>query len=403
MGACVSNDKWHRMFHLTCNEVGADEDTYQQILPVWTVAVTNNMKQLAYATGDHKINLSCLITHQLLISLTGHADTIWKIAYSPDDTILASTSADGTVRLWEVGTGMPVMILPRCHANWAKSLAWSPEGDKLVTAGSDTRILVWSTAKACDRARRCAFWRAESDHPAAKKRHEALLQLQGAPEPEDVEYELSQPLLAWQAHEKGLSGIAFAPKDARMLASCGTEGTIAVWDSETGALDCRLMGHIGPITCIDVSPLTDELMATGGEDHTVRLWDLADIAPGSMAAKASREKSIGYNLAHFTLKGHEGGVNAVKFCMDGQLLASASKDCEVRIWNPSRKSPTLNAKFTAHEAWVLDLAWKHDQELLFSGSTDGLVFAWHVPNKYHTHAKGRDHGKKPAASGAPKH
>lgn len=393
---CHGSKDWHRTFHLTINEVGADEDTYQQIHPVWTVAATHNMKQLAAATGNHKINLFCLVTHDLLISLSGHADTIWKVAYSPDDTILASTSADGTIRLWEVGTGMPVMILPRCHANWAWDLCWSPDGDRLVTSGSDTRILMWSTQKACDRARRCAYWRAESDHPNPKKRQEALLQLQGAPEPEDVEYELSQPLLAWQGHEKGISGIAFAPKDPRMLATAGTDGTLAVWDSDTGALDCRLMGHIGPITCVDVSPLSDELVATGGEDHTVRLWDLADIAPGSMAAKASREKLIGYNLAHFTLKGHEGGVTAVKFCVDGKLLASASKDCEVRIWNPSRKAPTLNMKFTAHEAWVKGLAWKRDQELLFSASTDGLVFAWGVPHKYHIHSKGRSESKKKA-------
>merc|ERR1712216_173887 len=53
------------------------------------------MKMLASATGNHKINLWCLMTHQMLISLSGHADTIWRIAFSPDDCLLASASAGG--------------------------------------------------------------------------------------------------------------------------------------------------------------------------------------------------------------------------------------------------------------------------------------------------------------------
>lgn len=212
-----------------------------------------------------------------------------------------------------------------------------------------------------------------------------------APDADEVAEELEQPLLAWQGHEKGIAELCFAPTDPRMLLSVGSEGTIAVWDSESGALDCRLMGHIGAITCCSISPIADEFIATGGEDHTVRLWDLKDIEPGGMNAKASREKAIGFNLPHFTLKGHEGGVSSVKFTGDGRLLASGSKDCEIRIWNPSRKAPSLIHKFLAHEAWVRDLCWQRDQSHLYSGSTDGLVFAWQVPHKWHVKKKKKVH------------
>lgn len=392
MGSIVSSAKshakWHQSFHLTNNEAYQNAEVFQQIFPVWTIAVTHNMKQLASATGNHKINLWCLITHQLLISLTGHSDTIWRVAYSPDDCLLASASADGTVRLWEVETGMLVSILPRCHANWVWTLAWSPEGNKLATGGSDTRILIWSTDKVTDRARRCSNFRGESQSPDARRRYNAQKEMNEAPDADEVAAELEQPLLAWQAHEKSITELNFAPMDSRMLTSVGAEGTIAIWDSVTGALDCRLMGHIGSVTSVAVSPITDELIATGGEDHTVRLWDLHDIEPGSMNAKASREKPIGFNLPHFTLKGHEGGVSAVRFCGDGALLASASKDCDVRIWNPCRKAPSLIHKIAnCHEAWVRDLCWPRDQHHLYTASTDGLIFAYTVPHKYHTKKK----------------
>ncbi|CAJ1327546.1 unnamed protein product, partial [Effrenium voratum] len=144
----ASKKAWGRRFHITSNVPDADGDSYQQVFPVWTIAVTKNQRQLAAATSDNRINLWCLVTHQLLAPLIGHADTIWRLAYSPDDLLLASTSADGTVRLWEVSTGLPVMILPRNHANWVWSLAWSPDGSRLATGGSDARILVWDAHEA---------------------------------------------------------------------------------------------------------------------------------------------------------------------------------------------------------------------------------------------------------------
>lgn len=394
-GGAGKHSKWHSQFHLTNNEAYESADVFQQIFPVWTIAVTHNMKMLASATGNHKINLWCLMTHSLLISLSGHADTIWRISFSPDDCLLASASADGTVRLWEVETGMPVHILPRCHANWVWTLAWNTDGTRLATGGSDTRILVWNTDRVTDRARRCSNYRAEANSTDIRRKNAARREMDEAPTAEDVEDELAQPLLAWQGHEKSITELTFAPTDARMLVSVGSEGTIAVWDSTSGALDCRLMGHIGPVTCVSISPGSDEFIASGGEDHTVRLWDLHDIEPGSMNAKASREKVIGYNLPHFTLKGHEGGVSAVRFTPDGSLLASCSKDCEIRIWKPSRKAPTLVHKFMAHEAWVRDICWQRDQTHLYSGSTDGLIFAWQVPMKYH--CKKHKHRKAAAA------
>lgn len=212
-----------------------------------------------------------------------------------------------------------------------------------------------------------------------------------APDVDEVAQELESPALAWQAHEKSVTEVAFCPMDSRMLASVGAEGTVAVWDTDTGALDVRLMGHIGAVNCVAISPITDELVATGGEDHTVRLWDLHDIEPSKVEAKASREKPIGFNLPHFTLKGHEGGVSAVRFTWDGKLLASASKDCWIRIWKPSRKEPCLVHKFMAHEAWVRDIVWQRDQSHVYTGSTDGIIFAWQVPNKYHCKKK-KKHG-----------
>mmetsp|Transcript_73060 Transcript_73060/g.152539 ORF Transcript_73060/g.152539 Transcript_73060/m.152539 type:complete len:403 (-) Transcript_73060:14-1222(-) len=379
-GASSRKKPWQRSFHLTSNVEDDVGDAYIQVFPVWSIAITRNQRQLASATSDNRINLWCLVTHQLLIPLVGHADTIWKLAYSPDDLILASASSDGTVRLWEVASGLPVMTLPRNHANWVQTLAWAPDGSRFATGGSDARILIWDVAEAVDAAARLADVAAQAEDAGD---YEAAYFQELQEEERQKAEAAKRPLVYWQAHEKSVLDMAFAPSEPRQLVSVGAEGTVAIWDSETGLLDSRLAGHIGAVNCCAISPINEELIATGGEDHTVRLWDLSDVDPGSVAAKSSREKPLGLNLAHFTLKGHQGGIAALKFCGDGKLLASTSKDCDVRIWIPDLKNPTLLAKFPAHEAWVRDLQWTSDQKYIYTAATDGMIYAWEVPRKHH--------------------
>eukprot|EP00929_Paragymnodinium_shiwhaense_P013132 TRINITY_DN120998_c0_g1_i1.p1 TRINITY_DN120998_c0_g1~~TRINITY_DN120998_c0_g1_i1.p1 ORF type:complete len:391 (+),score=81.17 TRINITY_DN120998_c0_g1_i1:119-1291(+) len=375
MGSGISKKSWSRAHVLTCNKVDETSEEmpeYKEVVPVWTIAITRNQRQLAAATADCCIVLWCLVKHIPLIPLRGHSDTIWKVCYSPDDKLLCSSSSDGTVRLWDVTNGMPVMILPRRHAAWVWTIAWSMDGTKLATGGADAKIILWDIEEAV---------------AASRALQDAQL-LDMASDPEELMYAQEDaaaacmPLLYWQAHEKSIVELSFAPSDSRQLVSIGKEGTLAVWDAHTGSLDCRLNGHVGSMTCMAVSPLNEELIATGGEDHTVRLWDLRDIEAGSAQQRASREKPFGYNLAHYTLKGHEDGIAVVRFCRDGCLLASGSKDCEVRIWIPDMKDPTLYAKFVAHEAWIRDIQWTWTQDLIYTASVDGHISAWTVPSKW---------------------
>lgn len=85
--------------------------------------------------------------------------------------------------------------------------------------------------------------------------------------PEAFELELS-------GHSKGVLSTCFG-KDNRTLVSGSVDGTIRVWDSQTGELHSQLEDHLGPVTCVRISP-DGTVMASASADKTIRLWSLSD-------------------------------------------------------------------------------------------------------------------------------
>jgi WD40 repeat protein len=112
--------------------------------------------------------------------------------------------------------------------------------------------------------------------------------------------------------------------DRRLLASGGEDGTVRLWDPATGApAGDPLRGHIDSVTSVafGMDRHGRRLLASAGEDQTVRLWDPATGAP------------VGDPL-----RGHTEEVDAVAFGTDAgglPLLASASDDGTVRLWDPA--------------------------------------------------------------------
>jgi WD40 repeat protein len=106
-------------------------------------------------------------------------------------------------------------------------------------------------------------------------------------------------------------------------------------------------------------------LAAGSFDGTVRIWALTPDAPGSMSA----------NLV-FTLRDHTGAVNAVAYSPAENILASASADKTIRIWNPRTGQALLT--LTGHTSEVTSIAFSADGRYLISGSRDLTVRVWDV-------------------------
>ena len=110
-----------------------------------------------------------------------------------------------------------------------------------------------------------------------------------------------------------------------------------------------------PLNSIAFSPI-NPLLASASVDSTVQLWDLNT------------------NVLQATLQGHTSDVLSVAFNSDGSLLASGSADGTVRLWNPDTE--TLEATLQGHTDSVLSVVFSSDGSLLASGGTDGTVRLW---------------------------
>jgi WD40 repeat protein len=102
------------------------------------IAFSPDGERLAVAAG-RTVRIWDPATGRLLLTLSGHAGLITRVAYSPDGRRLASVSRDRLVKVWDAATGEEILTL-RGHTSGINGVAYSPDGQRLVTsAGGTTR------------------------------------------------------------------------------------------------------------------------------------------------------------------------------------------------------------------------------------------------------------------------
>jgi WD40 repeat protein len=265
--------------------------------------------------------------------LRGHAGFVSAAVIGDGGRAVFSAGDDGTVRVWDIAGGRPVRTL-EAHGRRTSSLSVSADGELALSASDEGSLKLWDM-----RSGRCV----------------KTIAAGGAV--------FSASLSA--------DGTRVAASSTGSDNFLGVDSTLLqVWDVSKERCLGKLVGHTNAAKAICLSP--DGLtVATGGDDHTVRVWEV------SGACKK-------------VMDGHVHYVSCVLLTADGEHVLSGSWDQTMRLWQI--KSGRCVRVFSKSGAIVTSVAMTPDGRIAVSGCWDGTVRLWEVATgrcirTFHSHTR----------------
>lgn len=306
---------------------------------------------------------------RLVAELTGRdldnsVSTIFDLAWSPDGKRLVTNGSDDSVAIWNVEAAQVEQRLFGHTVPAVFVISWSPNGKYIVTGGMDKVVDVWDaeTGDLLYSLYDAGNWiRSVAWSPDGK------LFATGDSNNVVRVWNAESGGLLWRltGHRSDVLGMAWSP-DGRLLATvdAGIErsgrdyiesdsyGFVMLWDIETGEQVAVLRGHTYVVIDVDWSPDGSRL-ATIGLDDTVRIWDV----------------TTGETL--FVLAEHTDDLHAVAWSPNGRYIASGGTDAILRIWDAERGQIVKRVYEFPGAIYAID--WSPDGRWLAYGGGGGLV------------------------------
>ncbi len=294
---------------------------------VKALAVSPDGKYLASGGEDKNITLWDPETGKIERSFKGHEETISGLAFSPDGKYLASASYDNTARLWEVETGKVLQTLNK-HDDNVQKVAFSPDGQLLATSSRDKTVRLW-----------------EVDSKGEKL------------------YVLRHVL---RGHKNTVFSVGFVA-EGRYLVSASRDRTLRMWDTETGVTMRVLQEHTASVS--GIATLGKHIYSASNDGFVMR-WN--------------------YNLPYQYEVNLPSKPASTAIAPDGKSVVVGFKDGTLRLYAlPNSRSkpryglgykwePELLKEYKAHDDSIPNITFNPEGTLLASASFDGTVKLWQV-------------------------
>jgi WD40 repeat protein len=373
-----------------------------------------NGRLLAIAAGT-TVEIRSMPSGRLVSTLRGHTDVVNSVQWRRDSKLVVTASDDGTARIWEAASGVPLLQLDGSRGA-VSTAAFSPDGGSVATASDDGYARVWDAQ----------VWR-ELHVPLAAVRDAAFSPrgsevAVGGADGELLLWRLatgqvrSVPIALVPGGNPGVNALAFSPKgdlfvaadgngvasirragtgdlvatideatrsnlhgegqatlldasfspDGERVVTASRDGTAAVWNAQTGKLVGTLVRKTDPngpythdfsVSAAAYSP-DGRFIVTGGQDRLARVWDANTL-----------------RLLNTTLHGHRGVIRSIAFDpANHDLVVTASNDQTARVWSVRTRKQL--AVLDAHAEPLTDAAFSPDGRFVATAGANGVVRIW---------------------------
>jgi WD40 repeat protein len=398
--------------------------------PLRAVALASDRKTVVTAGDDSKLKLWNVETGQLTVELGPTANPPRAVLVPPSSPFVVAGLADGQIEVWHLDTKQRLttlrlpgdsrlawlpdgrvlaasgdaqvrtMRLPRvhhelqAHSGPVRAVLFSPDGQRLYSAGQDQRVRSWETISGKLLAQTEPLGAALT--ALASSREGNLIFAAG--EDGQIRELASSDLKVGRVLATGLKGItalSYTPEGQRLGAG-SADGNAVTLDVRTGR-PLQLLPTEGPVAAVGFAPDPGNVLVTAGKDRKLRFLTLAVqqvlwasssplraglILVNGRAVVATDEGAIlildpstGQEVSRLT--GHQGPALCVAATRDGRRLASGGADGTVRLWDTRAGTPLT--QIAAHEKAVVAVAFGGDENRLASASEDGVVRTWEWP------------------------
>ncbi|VDN89395.1 unnamed protein product [Brugia pahangi] len=298
---------------------------------------------IASSSEDSTIKVWDFETGDFERSLKGHTDAVQDLAFDISGKLLASCSADMTIKIWEFVQTFDCMKTLKGHDHNISSIAFLPSGDHLLSASRDHLIKMWEvTTGYCVRT--------------------------------------------FAGHNEWVRMVR-VHHDGNIFASCSNDQTVCVWNTLSKEYKIQFCDHEHVVECIQWAPDKALRYVVEAEHENASQMNgdakKSDsiIAPkiGPILVSGSRDKTIKFfdinaGCCLFTLIGHDNWVRGLRFHPAGKYLLSVADDKTLRVWAIAQKrcAKTLDA----HKHFVSSLDFHPSLPYVVTSSVDMTIKVW---------------------------
>jgi WD40 repeat protein len=230
--------------------------------------------------GSEDLKIWDAETGREIRTLEGHTDEVYGCAYSPDGTRVVSGSGDKTLKIWEAETGREIRTLEG-HTDEVNGCAYSPDGARIVSGSSDCIFKIWDAEAGQEihtiegHAGGAWDFPNRATYPVTACAYSpdgARVVSAGSDRTLKIwDVETGRDILSLEGHTKEVNGCAYSPDGARVV-SAGSDSTLKIWDAETGRDVLTLEGHTKGVNGCAYSP-DGARVVSASDDNTIKIWD----------------------------------------------------------------------------------------------------------------------------------